>query len=356
MHFRTIFYVLGNLLILVGVTMVAPLAVALAMDSNLALERYEVLGFFVAITGALLAGMTLRTVFETDLSHLGNREGSAIVALTWLVASLVGCLPWVITGAASGMGQAAAQLLVDLGAEVYALDIAPVSVPVAQSIKVDMKDHASIDAAVEALPTEIYALFNCAGVPCPPFSAEDTVLINFVGLRHLTESLIPRIAEGGGIASIASTAGMAWRPKVEIVKDFLALDSSQESAKKWMAENPEAWADGYGFSKQCIIIYTMHKAKELAERNIRINCISPSPTDSGFMEKLKGEGQMPAEAVDLFLPSNGRYATGAEMGEPLVLLNSKLASFVSGNNLPVDFGYCAEIFTGQRDDLLGIGS
>ena len=260
----------------------------------------------------------------------------------------------VITGAASGMGQAAAQLLVDLGAEVYALDIAPVTVPVAKAIKVDMKDHGSIDEAVAALPQKIYALFNCAGVPSPPFSAKDTVLINFVGLRYLTDSLISRIEDCGGIASIASTAGMAWRPKLEKVQEFLALDNSQEAATQWMSDNPKDCADGYGFSKQCIIVYTMQSAKALAARNIRINCISPSPTDSGFMDKLKGEGQMPAEAIDLFLPSNGRYATGAEMGEPLVLLNSRLASFVSGNNLPVDFGYCAELFMGQRDDLLGI--
>ena len=260
----------------------------------------------------------------------------------------------VITGAASGMGEAAAQLLVNLGAEVYALDIEPVSVSVTEAIQVDMKDPASIDAAVAALPTEIYALFNCAGVPSPPFSPEDTVLINFVGLRYLSDALIPRIVEGGGIASIASTAGMAWRPKLEKLQEFLALDNSLETARQWMAENPELCADGYGFSKQCIIAYTMDKAKELASRNIRINCISPSPTASGFMDKLKGEGKMPAEAIDLFLPSNGRYATGPEMGEPLVLLNSKLASFVSGNNLPVDFGYCAELFMGQRDDLLGI--
>ena len=260
----------------------------------------------------------------------------------------------VITGAASGMGQAAAQLLVDLGAEVYALDIAPISVPVAEALEVDIKDPASIDAAVAALPTELYALFNCAGVPSPPFSAGDTVLINFVGLRYLTEALIPRIAEGGGIASIASTAGMAWRPRLEKVKEFLALDASFEAAKQWMSGNPESCTDGYGFSKQCIIVYTMEKAKELAASNIRINCISPSPTASAFMDKLKGEGKVPDEAIDLFLPSNGRYATGAEMGEPLVLLNSKLASFVSGNNMPVDFGYCAEIFMGQRDDLLGI--
>lgn len=261
----------------------------------------------------------------------------------------------VITGAASGMGQAAARLLVDLGAEVYALDIAPVSAAVTQAMTTDMKNPASIDAAVAQLPDSIYALFNCAGVPCPPFSAEDTVLINFCGLRYLTEALLPRIEEGGAIASIASTAGMAWRPKLAVLMDFLSQDADFESAHRWMADNPKAWADGYGFSKQCIIAYTMLRARELAERDIRINCISPSPTDSGFMQKLKGEGRMPDEAVDLFLPSNGRYATGEDMGEPLVLLNSRLASFVSGNNLPVDFGYCAEVFTGQRDDLLGIG-
>ena len=137
----------------------------------------------------------------------------------------------VITGAASGMGQAAAQLLVDLGAKVIALDIAPVTVPVASAIEVDMKDPASIDAAVQSIPPEIYALFNCAGVPCPPFSNTDTLLINFVGLRYLTEVLLPRIAEGGAIASIASTAGMAWKGNLENVKTFLQLDNSFASAK-----------------------------------------------------------------------------------------------------------------------------
>ena len=260
----------------------------------------------------------------------------------------------VITGAASGMGQAAAELLVELGAEVYALDIAPVSAPVAKVIQVDMKDPESIDAAVANLPQQVDALFNCAGVPSPPFAAQDTLLINFVGLRYLTESLLARVTAGGAIVSIASTAGMAWRPKLATVQDFLALEHSFAAALEWMAANADACADGYGFSKQCIIVYTMQMAKELAARNIRINCISPSPTASGFMDKLKGEGQMPDEVVDLFLPSNGRYATGAQMGEPLVVLNSKLAGFVSGVNMPVDFGYCAEILMGQRDDLLGI--
>jgi NAD(P)-dependent dehydrogenase (short-subunit alcohol dehydrogenase family) len=65
----------------------------------------------------------------------------------------------VITGAASGMGQAAAQLLVDLGANVYALDIADVSVPVQKAIEVDMQDGGTIDAALAEVPEEIYALW-----------------------------------------------------------------------------------------------------------------------------------------------------------------------------------------------------
>lgn len=261
----------------------------------------------------------------------------------------------VITGAASGMGQSAAKLLVDLGARVHALDIAEVSVPVTKAIKVDMKDVATIDAAVDGLPEEIYALFNCAGVPSPPFSALDTMLINFCGLRHLTEALIPRLTQGGGIASIASTAGMGWKSNLDQVKSFLALGDDVAAAKSWWQEHGEGKQDGYAFSKQCIIVYTMSKASELAQREIRINCIAPSPTESAFMTKLTGDGQIPRDAVALFLPSNGRYATGAEMGEPLVMLNSKLMSFVSGNNLPVDFGYCAEVQLGQRDNLLGIG-
>jgi NAD(P)-dependent dehydrogenase (short-subunit alcohol dehydrogenase family) len=262
----------------------------------------------------------------------------------------------VITGAASGMGQAAAQLLVAAGAHVYALDIAEISVEVAHRVQVDMKDQDSLDRALKALPGEVYALFNCAGVPNPPFSVEDAVLINFAGLRYLTEQLLPRIPAGGAIASIASTAGMGWKPNLARVREFLALDNQLESAAQWLREHRKSVPDGYGFSKQCIIVYTMTKARDFAQRGIRINCIAPSPTDSGFMKKLTGEGQIPLEAVALFLPSNGRYAVGADMAGPLVLLNSALAGFISGNNLPVDFGYCAEVVMGQRDDLMGISS
>tara|TARA_B110000444_G_scaffold194995_1_gene185393 strand:- start:383 stop:1192 length:810 start_codon:yes stop_codon:yes gene_type:complete len=257
----------------------------------------------------------------------------------------------VITGCATGMGRAAAELLVDLGANVYALDIGEVTVPVKLAIKTDMKNKTTIDAAIDQLPSEIYALFNCAGVPHPPFSAIDTIMINFVGLRHLTEALIPRISNGGGIASIASTAGMAWASNLDLVNQFLALKDFDAGAA-WVQNIPEMNTDPYGFSKQCLIVYTMTNAKQLAAKGIRINTIAPSPTATAFMDNLTKE--IPEEAIKMFCPSIGRFAEPEEMGQPLVLLNSKLASFISGLNIPVDFGYSAEVWMGQRDNLMNI--
>jgi NAD(P)-dependent dehydrogenase (short-subunit alcohol dehydrogenase family) len=256
----------------------------------------------------------------------------------------------VVTGAASGMGEAAARILVGLGAEVYALDVKEVSAPVKQFIKMDLKGKDSIGSAAELIPDEIYSLFNCAGILGPPFSDLDTTLINFVGPRHLTEMLLPRITDGGAIAFISSTAGMGWQGNLDNVNKLLAAQSFDE-ARAWLEGNPKI-NNGYMFSKQCITAYIKTKAGELAGRDIRINCISPAPTDTPFMKDLFD--QFGKEAADLYLAPCGRYATPAEMAEPLIFINSNMARFVSGHDLVVDFGYAAEVETGQRENLLGL--
>jgi len=255
----------------------------------------------------------------------------------------------VVTGAFSGMGEAAARLLVDLGAEVHALDIKEVAAPVKQFIQTDLSKPESIDAALEKIPGELYALFNCAGLPGPPFSNLDTVLVNFVGLRHLTESLLPRIADAGSVVSITSVAGMGYKKNMENVGGLLATPDFA-SAKAWCEANPDA-TNGYLFSKQCIIAYTMARAGELAKRAVRINCVSPAPTDTPMMKSF--HAQISKEFMDEhFQAPVGRNATPEEMAEPVVFLGSHAARFISGVNLFVDHGYTAQVDSGQRPGLL----
>ena len=255
----------------------------------------------------------------------------------------------VVSGAATGMGAAAARTLVELGADVHALDVKPVDAPVRKAYELDLRDPVSIDAAVAALPARVDRLFHCAGLPGAPFSNLDTMLVNFVGLRHLNEALIPRIPEGGAIAAITSVAGMGFRKNLEAVK-ALCDTPDYAAGRAWCEANPDK-ANGYLFSKQCIIWYTMRRAVELVDRGIRMNCLSPSPTDTPMLSAF--HAQASKEFIEThFLAPIGRNATPEEMAEPLVLLNSDAARFVSGVNLMVDWGYVASVEVGARTGLL----
>jgi NAD(P)-dependent dehydrogenase (short-subunit alcohol dehydrogenase family) len=255
----------------------------------------------------------------------------------------------VVTGAHSGMGAAAARTLVELGAEVHALDVKPIEAAVKQALVCDLSKRESIDAAAERLPASVDALFNCAGLPGTPFSNLDTTLVNFVGLRHLTEQMIPRIPEGGAIASITSVAGMGWPKNLENVKALVSTRGFDEG-KAWLEAHPNE-NNGYLFSKQCIIYWTKLRSVDLVERKLRINCLSPAPTDTPMLPTF--HKQASKEFIEThFLAPIGRNATPEEMAEPLILLNSHAARFVSGQNLMVDFGYVASVEVGARKGLL----
>jgi len=256
----------------------------------------------------------------------------------------------VLTGAASGMGGAAAELLVDLGAEVHALDVAEIGAPVKQTIAVDLADPASIDAAAGKLPARLDVLFHCAGVPGPPrFDAVQTMLVNFVGLRHLTEALVDRVVDGGAIAAITSVAGMGWRKNLENVKKLIEIGDYAE-ARAWCEANPDV-ANGYLFSKQCIIYYTKLLAVRLLPRQVRVNCLSPAPTETAMLPDFHAQAGQ-AFIDEHFRAPVGRNATAEEMARPLVFLGSEMAGFVSGQNLFVDFGYLAAVETGAKVGLL----
>ena len=117
----------------------------------------------------------------------------------------------VVTGAASGMGKATCEMLLDLGAKVYAMDIAEITLPVEKSIKVNLGDKASIDEAFTQLPDHIDRFFGIAGVSGVKTDFKTTVAINFVGHKYIiADYLTQRMQDGGAIALMGSLGGTGW--------------------------------------------------------------------------------------------------------------------------------------------------
>jgi NAD(P)-dependent dehydrogenase (short-subunit alcohol dehydrogenase family) len=257
----------------------------------------------------------------------------------------------VVVGAATGMGDACARTLVEMGAEVIALDIAEVVSPVKQSIHVDLADEASIAQAVEQIPGEVPALFVCAAVPgAPRFDALTTMIVNFVGVRHIIESLVPRVPRGGAIALISSVAGIGYPKNLEKWNELMEIEGFAE-ASAWCEANPDP-ANGYLGSKQALNVYSKRRASSLVKQEVRMNALLPAPTDTPMLPDFHKAAGGQQNLEQFFLAPIGRNATPAEMAEPLILLNSDAARFISGHHLIVDYGYCGEVDVGLRQGLL----
>jgi NAD(P)-dependent dehydrogenase (short-subunit alcohol dehydrogenase family) len=255
----------------------------------------------------------------------------------------------VVTGAASGMGQATARILGDLGAEVHIVDVAKPTVPHHAFYETDLRDPAAIDATAQALAGvgAIDKLFNCAGVP-HTFGPVDCMRINYIGLRYLAERLLPHLRDGAAIATIASDAGMGYLTNMPTCFELLAIDDPY-AATAWCESHLAELRDGYSFSKEMLIVWTMQTAVPLAEsRKIRTNAIGPCPTNTAFMVPTVADvGQA---FFDRFpMPLFQRMATPEEQAWPLVLLNSDLNAVVSGTILYTDQGFAAGMMTGQID-------
>jgi len=252
----------------------------------------------------------------------------------------------IVSGCFSGMGEATAKLLLELGAEVHGLDFRDSSLPLASFTNVDLRDPASIEAAVAGIGGKVDALFNCAGLP-QSFPPLDVMKVNFIGLRHLTEQVLPLMGPGGAIASIASTGGLGWSRRIPTNMGFVTT-KGYDAAVAWCeAHLDDVVKEGYSFSKENVIVWTQYMGAHLIKKGIRINCTLPSPTQTPMMatfEAASGKDVVAAAAEPM-----GRYSTPAEQAGGIVLLNSDLAGIVNGVVFPVDGGFMGGVATGQVD-------
>ncbi|AEG50863.1 short-chain dehydrogenase/reductase SDR [Sphingobium chlorophenolicum L-1] len=272
----------------------------------------------------------------------------------------------VVAGAATGMGKAATELLLQQGAQVHALDIAPIDTPVKQAIKLDLSDEESIDQAVRQLPDKVDCLFSCAGISSiylgRQFSSVHVNLVNFVGPRLLTELLIPRIPAGGAIAMIASMTASQWPKSLAKIDELLAQESFA-AGKAWLEahEHDPATIGGdpklnnnYRFSKEATVVYVKRRSWALAERQIRINALSPGITETPMLPSFSAITGIDDPEMKVIWPGVGRISTALDQAKALLFLNSDLAGYVSGVDLLCDYGFRVKEQLGGETALQGI--
>ena len=243
----------------------------------------------------------------------------------------------VITGSASGMSKSATELLLELGAEVYAIDINPIDLPVKKAYKADLSNKEEIDKVIEDLPNKIDALFLCHGIA--GFKGKELLVqkVNFYSQKYMTEQLLDRISDHGSITYIASVGGFGWQQVYPTAVELINLPT-WEDAMDWYDKHPDLIKSAYVFAKQCLESYVTYKcmSSEFINKRIRINAINPGDTTTGLTEDFNkstspnGDAKEGEEMIsNIFLKSwNGYPAEPKDMGYPMVVIGSDICSYM----------------------------
>jgi NAD(P)-dependent dehydrogenase (short-subunit alcohol dehydrogenase family) len=247
----------------------------------------------------------------------------------------------VVVGGATGMGAAVGELVSALGGAVTVLDLKEPTASHDRFIAVDLRSESSIDDAVAAIDVPVDALFSCAGIAAGP----EVVTINFIGHRHLIESLLARDAmpSGSAVAMVASIGGLGWEQELDVIGEFLDTPD-YASAVAWMDAHPDR--AHYGFAKQAMIVYCGRRALDFQRRGVRINATAPGPTMTPLMDSTPEWQGFELIFREL---THREGSTAEEQAYPLVFLASRAAGFINGECMLVDAGLIEAGTTGGID-------
>jgi NAD(P)-dependent dehydrogenase (short-subunit alcohol dehydrogenase family) len=167
--------------------------------------------------------------------------------------------------------------------------------------------------------------------------------INYLGMRAMTEGMLPRLRRGGSVVAVASTAGVGWEMRTEVLDGLLAARDAGAVAA-WQAGQDPAYPV-YSTSKQAVILY----AKRLAgaawsKYGVRVNTVSPGPVQTPILVDF--EQTMGREALDAVRSTVGRHGTVDDVVPVISFLVSPEARWINGQDIQVDAGFLAGMLAG----------
>lgn len=231
----------------------------------------------------------------------------------------------IVTGGAQGIGRAVAERFLASGASVAIWDR---DMPLAEStaaeigataIEVDLVSPDAVDAALAQTRDALGGvdiMVNNAGIagankPVWEYSPEEwrqVIDINLMGVFHCCRAAVPAMLEGGygRIVNIASIAGKEGNPN----------------------------ASHYSASKAGVIALTKSLGKELADRNVAVNCVTPAAARTAIFD------QMSETHINYMLSKipMGRFVEPSEIAALVAWLSSEDCSFTTGQVIDISGG------------------
>ena len=238
-----------------------------------------------------------------------------------------------ITGGNSGIGFATAQLFLAEGARVGitgkdAGRLAKAKSTLGGKVETFTSNSARV-SDTETLATEVKAklgsidvLFVNAGIALPtPFAAvseaqyDEQFNVNMKGAFFTVQKLLPLLKDGASVIFTSSTANEMGLPGLSV----------------------------YSASKAALRSLVRTLTAELAGRHIRVNSISPGPTETAIHEKMGIAPEVAQNMMKTLLAQvpAARVAQPEEMAKVALFLASSDSSYVFGHELVADGGWVA---------------
>jgi len=230
----------------------------------------------------------------------------------------------IVTGGAQGFGLAITKRFIESGAKVLIWDkdteyLNKVDIKNTHKIEVDVSNYKSVENAfAESLTHEnkIDILVNNAGIAGPNFKTWDYPLeewqkvidIDLSGVFYCCKTIVPHFIKNnyGRIVNISSIAGKEGNPN----------------------------AMPYSAAKAGVIALTKSLGKELAEKNISVNCVTPAPAKTRIFD------QITQEHIDYMLskiPRN-RFVLVEELASLVAWMSSEENSYTTGSTFDLSGG------------------